>query len=95
MSDLHQRLLAAIEAAALYADSSRWATLRRLAEDRDVLARHKPIQELATTVNHGSQWLTLCAYEWRDGDGLLVRWVDCPDILSLARRHNLDPAAPS
>lgn len=59
--------------------------LAGLAECRDVLRRHHPIQELAVMTNHGSEWMTLCAYEWGDGDGHLLRWEQCPDIQSLCR----------
>ncbi|HEX5994091.1 MAG TPA: hypothetical protein VFY84_03000, partial [Jiangellales bacterium] len=63
--------------------------LRGLAEDRDILRRHKAIQELATWPT-GSEWMTLCAYEWRGGNGHLVRWHRCAEVRSLARRLGVE-----
>ncbi len=122
MSDLHQRLLAAIEAEMIIAvaattgpwttfdDGLVWAdapgdpvagcadltnaahiaaqdpatTLRRLAEDRDVLARHPVCVDWENCGGAGS-----------DCHGCRGEFHPCPEILSVARRHGLDLAAPS
>jgi len=58
------------------------AVLRGLTEDRDILARHQ-----RDHIYNDQQWhCCVCV----DSDMDNERWP-CPDVLSLARRHGLDP----
>ena len=59
--------------------------LRGLAEDRDILHRHAPVE-----VDHFPGQKPICAHEWADGDAYVVTWTQCPDVLSLARRLGVD-----
>lgn len=68
---------------------ARWEALLGTTEDHGILARHSRIRELATVSNQGKEWIFLCSYEWVDGDGHLLRWEECPEIQSLARRYGL------
>jgi len=63
------------------------ALLAGLAEDRDILKRHAPVE-----VNHFPGQKPICAYEWADGDAYVVSWELCPEVLSLARRHGIEPS---
>jgi hypothetical protein len=114
MTDLHQRILAAIDAEETIAKAaerdcpSPWmrsmfriglpdmaeyiaaqdpaTTLRRLAEDRDVLARHAFVDWY-----EGGTGCWYCSGE-ENAEHRIVDWP-CPDVLSVARRHGIDPTA--
>ena len=56
--------------------------LRGLAEDRDILRRHEPVERR----DYGNDnWLACCAC------GKDVTYKPCNEVLSLARRHGVTP----
>lgn len=92
MTTLHEQLTAAIDKAERYAQihaedyeqpngraihNLAGRMLRGLAEDRDILARHHAVDP----------WLQFCAAHNPD-DGVLLD--NCPEVLSLARRHGVE-----
>lgn len=55
--------------------------VRRYEGELEVLERHRPVQERD---NLGP--VVICAYEWGDSDGYMVRYDWCPEVKALAHR---------
>lgn len=55
--------------------------IRRYEGELETLERHYPIQERD---NLGP--VVICAYEWGDSDGYMVRYEWCPEVKALAHR---------
>ena len=77
------------DAALIAAVASPDVVLRAVAEDREVLKRHRPAE--LHVWEHGESY-PACTHGYEDEDDIAdaIWWHRCPEVLSLARRLGVD-----